>query len=395
MTNYIYAYTHAGHAKPWRRASGQRGESWIKVGQTVNPGIDRVRQQVGTAFPGLHGVDILFHSEPAVGPNGSAFTDHDVHRVLRNAGIVNPGGEWFEATEAEVWAALRSLQRGLPFDPTRIQDFEPRPEQKRAVEQTAKFFRTHAASGPETAAKFLWNAKMRFGKTFTAYQLAKEMGWTKLLILTYKPAVRSAWRDDLLSHVDFIDWQYVDRDTPPREADALIDSGRPTAWFASFQDVIGRDPEGRPKERNETLHLVDWDCIVIDEFHFGASNSAAREVYDPQDKAEAALAQMFMKAADESSDIDADVVPELDYGLKTKYHLHLSGTRSRRSRTATTPSPRYSTGPTSMSSARNPIGTSRRAAIRTKSCHRCACTPTRWAHPAVSGQMTGNSTDST
>ena len=35
---------------------------------------------------------------------------------------------------------------------------------------------------------------------------------------------------------------------------------------------------------------------------------------------------MFMKAADESSDTDADVVPELDYGLKTKFHLHLSGT---------------------------------------------------------------------
>ena len=52
MTNYIYAYTHAGNAKEWRRASGQKGESWIKVGQTVNPGIDRVRQQVGTAFPG-------------------------------------------------------------------------------------------------------------------------------------------------------------------------------------------------------------------------------------------------------------------------------------------------------------------------------------------------------
>lgn len=326
MTNYIYAYTHAGNAKAWQRTSGQKGEGWIKVGETVNAGIDRVRQQVGTAFPGLHGVDVLFHSEPAIRPDGSDFSDHDVHRVLRNAGVVNPGGEWFEATEAEVWAAIRSLQGGLPFDPTRIQDFEPRPEQKRAVAETAAFFRAHAASAPETAAKFLWNAKMRFGKTFTTYQLAKEMGWTKLLILTYKPAVRSAWRDDLLSHVDFIDWQYVDRDTPPREADALIDSGRPTAWFASFQDVIGRDPNGKPKERNETLHIVDWDCIVIDEFHFGASTASAREVYDPQDKAEAALAQMFLKASDQSSDTDADVVPELDYGLKTKYHLHLSGT---------------------------------------------------------------------
>lgn len=327
MTNFIYAYMHDGNAKPWRRSTGACGDSWIKVGQTSNPGIDRVRQQVGTAFPGLHGVDILFHSEPASRPDGSDFSDHDVHRVLRNAGIVNPGGEWFEANLDEVWAAIRSLQRGVPFDPTRIQNFKPRPEQQRAVEQTAAYFRSFGRTSTSgTAPKFLWNAKMRFGKTFTTYQLAKEMGWTKLLILTYKPAVRSAWRDDLLGHIDFIDWQYVDRDTPPAEADSMIDSGRPTAWFASFQDVIGRDAKGLPKERNETLHLVDWDCIVIDEFHFGASTASAREVYDPQDKAEAALAEMFTKALDESKDDDADVVPALEYGLKTKFHLHLSGT---------------------------------------------------------------------
>lgn len=323
MTNYIYAYTHNGKSNAWQRPNGQTGAFEIKVGQTANPGIDRVRQQVQTAFPGLQGVTILFHSEPAARPGGSDFSDHDVHRVLTSHGILNTGGEWFEASEHEVWAAIRSMQRGLPFDPTRVLDFPMRPEQHQAVAQTAKFFQAHPGAAP----KYLWNAKMRFGKTFTTYQLAKAMGWTKLLILTYKPAVRSAWRDDLLSHVDFIDWQYIDRDTPPNEADAMLDDGRPTAWFASFQDVIGRDTKGRPKPRNETLHIVDWDCIVIDEFHFGASTSAAREVYDPQDDAQAALAQMFENAADESNDSVADVIiePE-DFGLKTKYHLHLSGT---------------------------------------------------------------------
>lgn len=321
MTNYIYAYTHVGKAIPWSRG-GQHGDFEIKVGQTVNPGIDRVRQQVGTAFPGLKGVDILFHSEPARRPDGSDFTDHDVHRVLTSHGVENTGGEWFAASENEVMSAIRSLQRGIPFDPTRVRDFGPRPEQEQAVEQTAAFFRAN----PDGAPKYLWNAKMRFGKTFTTYQLANRMGWTKLLILTYKPAVRSAWRDDLLSHVDFIDWQYIDASIPSKDADAMLDNGRPTAWFASFQDVIGRTADGKPKAANETLHLVDWDCIVIDEFHFGASTATAREIYDPQDKAEAALAQMFEKAADESSDTDADVVPEIDMGLKTKCHLHLSGT---------------------------------------------------------------------
>jgi len=322
VTNFIYAYTHAGHAKAWKRPTGQTGGYWIKVGETQHAGVDRVRQQVGTAFPGLEGVTVLFHSEPAERPDGTRFSDHEVHRVLTGAGIVNAGGEWFEATLDEVRGAVVSLQRGVPFSPTRVQNFRPRPEQARAVEETAAFFRARPDGGP----KFLWNAKMRFGKTFTTYQLAKAMGWTRVLILTYKPAVRSAWRDDLLSHVDFIDWQYVDRETPPKAADTMLDNGRPTAWFASFQDVIGRDSEGRPKPRNETIHIVDWDCIVIDEFHFGASTAAAREVYDPQDKAEAALAQMLESATDESSDSEADVVLEPDFGLRTTYHLHLSGT---------------------------------------------------------------------
>ncbi|MEV8041865.1 hypothetical protein [Arthrobacter sp. NPDC080082] len=322
MNNYIYAYTHVGHAKPWTRSTGQCGDYWIKIGQTQHAGIERVRQQVGTAFPGLAGVSILFHSQPATRPDGTKFSDHDVHRVLTGVGVAGAGGEWFEATPDEARGAVVALQRGVPFNPTRTKSFEMRREQRNAVEQTAAFFRAHPSGSP----KFLWNAKMRFGKTFTAYKLANAMGWTKLLILTYKPAVRSAWRDDLLSHVDFVDWQYIDRDTPLRDADALLDNGRPTVWFASFQDVIGRDAQGKPKPRNETLHIIDWDCIVIDEFHFGASTAAAREVYDPQDKAEAAIAQMFQKATDESNENDADVVIEPDFGLTTKHHLHLSGT---------------------------------------------------------------------
>lgn len=323
MTNYIYAYTHTGHATPWKRPTGQRGDFWIKVGETKKPGIARVREQLTTPFPGLVGVDILFDSEVAERPDGTGFSDHDVHRALTNAGIVNSGGEWFEATVAEVRAAIVSLQTGLPFNPERIQTFDPRPEQEEAVRQTAAYFRKH--DGDQPAPKFLWNAKMRFGKTFTTYQLAEEMDWKRLLVLTYKPAVRSAWRDDLLGHVDFAEWRYIDRETPTATADSIVSDDDPFVWFASFQDVTGRDPMGNPKPRNETLHVVDWDCIVIDEFHFGAATAAARELYDPQDKADVALAKLVDKALDQADDSEADLV-EVDFGLTTRFHLHLSGT---------------------------------------------------------------------
>lgn len=66
-----------------------------------------------------------------------------------------------------------------------------------------------AKEDPTRPPKYLWNAKMRFGKTFASYQLAKKLGYKKILVLTFKPAVESAWYEDLVTHVDFEGWQFV------------------------------------------------------------------------------------------------------------------------------------------------------------------------------------------
>lgn len=313
MTVYIYAYTVRGQQEHWVRTGGHSGDYRIKVGQTTRKGLTRIRETLRTVYPNLDGVDVLFRDRVAVRPDGSDFGDADVHRVLQEHGIRRVGGEWFEATLYEVEGAVVALQTGLPFSPTRIQTFAMRPEQYRAVQQTAAYFRAHDES---YAPRYLWNAKMRFGKTFTAYRLALEMGWQKVLVLTYKPAVKTAWRDDLLSHVDFAGWQFVGRATPVPEADEIASGPDPFVWFTSFQDLLGRDASGKVKRHNETVHMVDWDCIVIDEFHFGAGTVAARELYDPVDKKLASV---------EIPDVDG-VVTDDDLDLKALAHLHLSGT---------------------------------------------------------------------
>ena len=77
--------------------------------------------------------------------------------------------------------------------------------------------------------RFLWNAKMRFGKTFTTYQLARKLGAKRVLVVTFKPAVEDAWQTDLESHVDFDGWQYLSRnlrrrphENRPQEAGRLF-----------------------------------------------------------------------------------------------------------------------------------------------------------------------------
>ena len=346
MSKYIYAFRHRGQDIPWRRSTGQRGDFRIKVGGTTRPGLDRVREQLITQFPSLDGVEIYFHSEPATRPVGPDFWDTDVRQALVNAGVARVGGDWVEATLDEVRAAIVSLQKGVPFNPNRIHTFKPRPEQQKAVEQTAAYFRKHSVDpgGDQPTSKYLWNAKMRFGKTFTTYQLAKRLEWRRVLVLTYKPAVRNTWRDDLASHVDFSDWVFADRDNL-----CDPDTPAPVVWFASFQDLLGTTADGDVKAHNVDLHLIEWDCVVLDEYHFGAWQGAAKEVCDPvpastknSARSDEAEAEAAAEHADEVADLADAGTPRLiaatpdtgtstdldarDLRLSARRYLYLSGT---------------------------------------------------------------------
>ncbi len=173
----IYAYTLPGKStQPWERTVGGTqisGTGLIKVGDTTKADVlQRIKQQLGTAYPNLEGVKLLLDTQ-AQRNDGTAFRDHDVHRALVAKGI-RKDAEWFEATIDEVQAAIVAVRNGHAYDGTRTADFGMRPEQEEAVAQTAGYFRSHAGDGK--APRFLWNAKMRFGKTFTTYQLAREMG---------------------------------------------------------------------------------------------------------------------------------------------------------------------------------------------------------------------------
>lgn len=208
----IYGWTYeANKAKPWR--GDREGVGLIKVGFTDRDDVrERIRESRGANDPS-HGDEELLLAESAITDDGRAFDDREVHNELQRAGVrrVPSGGggqtEWFECTKDEVLAAIDVVRKGEHLESIKPRrSFAMRAEQKAAVEQTAAYFKAHAddARPPH----FLWNAKMRFGKTFTAYQLAKRMGWTRMLVLTYKPAVEAAWREDLETHAAFDGWRF-------------------------------------------------------------------------------------------------------------------------------------------------------------------------------------------
>ena len=302
----------------------------LKVGYTDRTMEARMAEHYPTKMPGdapPYRVELV---ESAMRPDGSCFLDHDVHRALAARGFVRTGGEWYRCGVEDVRAAVVALRSGEGLAPARTLDFAMRPEQARAVEKTAAFFRRSERNDPGRRPRFLWNAKMRFGKTFAAYQLAKRLAAKRVLILTFKPAVESAWRDDLLRHVDFDGWQFVSNKNAEDERLGIdaqydrADKARPIVCFGSFQDLLGRSEAGGIKAKNEFIHLEDWDLVIFDEYHFGAWRDTA--------------AKLFRKDADDEEalvDFDAEAYQREEAGnaldesfveIDAKRYLYLSGT---------------------------------------------------------------------
>lgn len=254
----------------------------LKVGFTSTDAEKRVSQQYPTLRPGELPYKIML-VESAMRSDGSSFTDREVHRALRKKGIKNPEGEWFQCSVQQVKAAIIAVRDGVENEENRCLDFGMRPEQAEAVEKTIAYFSSFKKENPDKTPHFLWNAKMRFGKTFASYQLAKRMKWKRVLVLTFKPAVQSAWQEDLNTHVDFAGWQFISRNGLSFE-DA--DPKKPIVCFGSFQDFLGKNSAGGIKPKNEWVHTTNWDCVIFDEYHYGAWRENAKDLFEQEDKKE-------------------------------------------------------------------------------------------------------------
>lgn len=258
----------------------------LKVGFTARSVAERMAEHYPTKSPdGKPPYKIVF-TESAMYEDGGTFTDHAVHNALRKKGISNPNGEWFKCSVEEVRAAWIAVRTRTDNEENRDQNFAMRPEQAEAVVKTKKYF-VSCLEEPNQIPKFLWNAKMRFGKTFTTYQLAREMDLKRVLILTFKPAVQSAWWEDLNHHIDFEGWQFISRDSSKLGLDEQFeraDKERPIICFGSFQDFLGINASGGIKVRNEWVHTSNWDLVVFDEYHFGAWKDSAKKLFELEDE---------------------------------------------------------------------------------------------------------------
>ncbi len=304
-------------------------KGYVKVGYTDRDAVTRINEQMHTS--GLT-ANILY-TESAMCPDGSIFTDKDVHRILRRKGFrqMNEGSdrnEWFNCSVSDVKAAIVELKTGIVTDASRTATFKMRPEQYQAVKRTMEYYAYAAKEDPGRPPKFLWNAKMRFGKTFASYQLAKKMGFKRILVLTFRPAVESAWREDLMTHVDFDGWQFIsNKDATGNHVNidreyARADKSKPIVVFGSFQDLLGTNESGGIKAKNEFIHTDNWDLVIFDEYHFGAWRENAKKLFENPDDEEVADFDAEKYQLEEAG----NAYNETFLPITASHYLFLSGT---------------------------------------------------------------------
>ena len=240
------------------------------------------------------------------------FDDDDVHNVLYNSGFSarkfsnsNQDSEWFEVPLSVAIRAIQAVKEGrtaltaaeksegqISFLPQTVpavpqkRSITLRDEQMDCVNQTLRVFRKENS--------MLWNCKMRFGKTVTAYALIKKAGYQKVIVVTHRPVVEDGWRNDfdlIFGEGDHRAFLKKDRfDTDSSVYDAAMDarndanltayqnSGKAFVYFASMQDLRGSQRADGKFDKNNAVFDMDWDLVIYDEAHEGTQTQRGQKV---------------------------------------------------------------------------------------------------------------------
>ena len=210
----------------------------------------------------------------------TSFSDTEVHKCLLRSGVmkktfdqVNSANEWFITNLETVKKAIAAVKRGetaLSASEAASDLPDPiifRPEQRDAIDRTKTVFTKSKA--------MLWNAKMRFGKTLSALQFIKEMGYARTIIVTHRPVVNEGWFEDFGKIFnDASRYKYGSKSGKGEEnintLETLAKEGKGKyIWFASLQDARGSTAAGGKFDKNEELFAIEWDLLIIDEAHEG------------------------------------------------------------------------------------------------------------------------------
>lgn len=280
----IYAYTTPEIA---------RHNGWTKIGYTEQDVRERIKQQTHTA-------DVQWHLEWSGNATwehrAGTFHDTDFHAYLEKQGVERePKKEWFKISGEESHQQFyRFRDTDGVLDAPGAASYTLRAEQQRAVEQTGAFARAHWDEDGAHGGEFLWNAKPRFGKTLTAYDLCRSIGAQKVLIVTNRPAIANSWYDDyvkfvgveggyrFISGVDALAGKpyCLSREEYLRAIRNDPEGPKGFIEFVSLQDLKGSIRFGGMYQKLDEVADLTWDVLVIDEAHEGVDTFKTDVAFD-------------------------------------------------------------------------------------------------------------------
>lgn len=211
----------------------------------------------------------------------SWFGDKAVHEVLTRSGYKHhedlEGTEWFKVDLETVKEAIKAVKEGRSSLKLTKKEATPkivlRAEQEAAVSQAIKAFKKHP--------KVLWNAKMRFGKTLSTYDLIKKNGYQKVLVMTHRPVVSESWFEDFeKSEMANLGYEFGSKGSGEKNLEKLLSSGKPFIYFASIQDLRGAEKVGGKFDKNNEFFETDWSLVVVDEAHEGTQTELGDNLYE-------------------------------------------------------------------------------------------------------------------
>lgn len=260
---------------------------WVKIGYTERDVDRRIHEQSGTI-----GVDTktLWHYIARFN-EGGYFTDRDFHGYLVKNGIEREKAkEWFNFGVGNEKNSQRlfmdfTFQKYEDLQKSLQMNYSLRAEQEEAVQKAFAF----AQENPN--GEFLWNAKPRFGKTLSSYELMRRMDAVNVLVVTNRPAIANSWFDDFEK---FIAWQsdYVfvsesdslkDRKPLTRNEFVALSAQKEDIRqvnFVSLQDLKGSIYHGGVHDKLEYISAITWDLLIIDEAHEGVDTFKTDFAFD-------------------------------------------------------------------------------------------------------------------
>jgi len=238
-----------------------------------------------------------------------SFKDYHVHNKIKHllAGLVIKDREWFNGVPLDDLIEAFNKCRATK-DENKI--YTPRKEQRLGINKLTEYFKKYP-----NGKRFLLNCKMRFGKCYTTYKFCEENNINRILILTFVPAVEESWEEDL-NHIEK-HYDYFTDDDLKKPSFNLNGQENPYVIFLSLQNYLGKDSTSKEtKDKIKKLQNIDFDLVVLDEYHFGAWNDRTQETledFEPD----------YAKAIKNGAG-NQDILKKFE--IKTKKTICLSGT---------------------------------------------------------------------